>query len=104
MVFNTSIKALIEKSNHIIKKSSPYPLYEKDANPYAHIEVSKCVIISNEETNDYHIFNLFRSIFKNIVFEWGEIFVKDHHVALLQRFNKSSIRIVKRNKQMNKST
>ncbi len=78
MVFNTSIQTIVEKSDHSTRKSLPHPLYKKYVNPYAHIEVSKCVIISNEETNDYHIVNLFPSIFKNIVFEWAENFVKDH--------------------------
>lgn len=78
VVSNTSIQVAVEKFDHRTRKSLPYPLYEKDVEPYAHIEVSKCIIISNEKINDYNIVNLFRSVFKNIVFEWGEIFVKDH--------------------------
>ncbi len=71
MVSNTSIQATVKKFDHRTRKLLPYLLYEKYVNPYAHIEISKCVIISNEETNDYHIVNLFQSILKNVVVEWG---------------------------------
>jgi hypothetical protein len=59
LVSNTSIQAAIEKFDHRTRNSLPYPLYKKDVEPYAHIEVSKCVIISIEKTNDYNIVNLF---------------------------------------------
>jgi hypothetical protein len=45
-------------------KVLPYLLYEKDINPNAHIEVLKCIIITNEETKDYHIVNMFQSTLK----------------------------------------
>jgi hypothetical protein len=45
-------------------KVLPYLLYEKDINPNAHIEVFKCIINPSEETQDYHIVNMFQSTLK----------------------------------------
>jgi len=62
----------------MIKKTLPYQPYKKDINPYAYVEVFKCVIIANEKIDDYHIVNFFWSMFKNIISKWGTNFVKDH--------------------------
>ncbi len=49
----------------------------KDRDFDAHIEVFKCIIRVNEETEDCHIVNLSQSTFRNIS-EWGANFVKGH--------------------------
>lgn len=43
----------------MIKKTLPYQPYKKEINPYAYVEVFKCLIIANEKIDDYHIVNLF---------------------------------------------
>jgi hypothetical protein len=52
--WTNSIESWEKDKNYIL-----YPLYTKDTNLDAHIEVFKCIIIVNEETNNYHIVNMF---------------------------------------------
>jgi len=67
-------------------------LYQKNTNNDVHIEIFKCIIIANEETNDCHIVNIFWRTFKNTIFEWGVNLVKNHFnyifANIQQTFNK----------------
>jgi hypothetical protein len=55
-----------------------YPTYVKDTNLDAHIKMFKKAIKTNGETMEANIINLFRFIFKNNIFEWGENYVQSH--------------------------
>jgi hypothetical protein len=62
-IFSTMVSYTINSTNYKkikrrTRKTLTYP-YKKDTNLDDDIEVSKCIIIYNEETNDYHIVNIF---------------------------------------------
>jgi hypothetical protein len=53
------IQMNIKKVEQTSKESLRYLPYEKDTNSNVHIEVFKCIIVTNEEMEDYYIVNLF---------------------------------------------
>jgi hypothetical protein len=55
-----------------------YPTYVKDIDPDAHIKVLKKAIKTNGEIMEVDIINLFRFIFRDNIFEWGENYVQSH--------------------------
>jgi len=55
-----------------------YSTYVKDIDLDIHIRVFKKAIKTNGEIVEADIINLFRSIFKDNIFEWGENYVQSH--------------------------
>jgi hypothetical protein len=47
-----------------------YPKYVKDSDQGVHVRVFKTTIITNSETNDAKIVNMFSSTLKNIMSNW----------------------------------
>jgi hypothetical protein len=60
------------------QKSLPYLIYNVGTKPDAHVWVFRKAIQANGERNDLNIFNLFCFTLKDVILEWGEIFIQSH--------------------------
>ncbi len=72
------VQPVIELATKLPYMKLQYPTYVKDTNLDAHIKMFKKAIKTNGETMEANIINLFRFIFKNNIFEWGENYVQSH--------------------------